>query len=35
MTPRTGEPVTPAICNYFCGAGHGGMKLKVVVEPAL
>lgn len=32
-------PVTPAaavtytvICHHFCGARHGNMKLKVVVE---
>ena len=31
--------ITPAeagtfnvICNHFCGAGHGNMKMKVVVE---
>ena len=22
----------PFICHHFCGAGHGGMKLTVVVE---
>jgi cytochrome c oxidase subunit 2 len=22
----------PVICHHFCGAGHGGMKLTLVVE---
>ena len=21
-----------AICNHFCGSGHGGMKMKFIVE---
>lgn len=32
ITPAEAGTFT-AICNHFCGAGHGGMKLKVVVEP--
>jgi cytochrome c oxidase subunit II len=23
-----------AICDHFCGAGHGGMKMTIVVEEA-
>jgi len=31
VTPaQTGE--FTAICNHFCGAGHGNMKMKFVVE---
>ncbi|HEX7579359.1 MAG TPA: cytochrome c oxidase subunit II, partial [Thermoanaerobaculia bacterium] len=34
VTISPGEAGTfTAIRNHFCGAGHGGMKLKVVVEP--
>ena len=31
VTPREAGTFT-AICHHFCGSGHGGMKLKVVVE---
>jgi len=31
VTPQTAGTFT-AICHHFCGAGHGGMKLTVVVE---
>jgi len=31
VTPETAGTFT-AICHHFCGAGHGGMKLTVVVE---
>ncbi|HEY1434526.1 MAG TPA: cupredoxin domain-containing protein [Thermoanaerobaculia bacterium] len=31
VTPETLGTFT-AICHHFCGAGHGGMKLTVVVE---
>jgi cytochrome c oxidase subunit 2 len=31
ITPTEAGTFT-AICNHFCGAGHGNMKLKVVVE---
>src|SRR5262249_39180890 len=31
VTPQTAGTFT-AICHRFCGAGHGGMKLTVVVE---
>jgi cytochrome c oxidase subunit II len=31
------NPKTPGryttICDHFCGAGHGGMKMTIVVEP--
>jgi cytochrome c oxidase subunit II len=31
VTPdKTGEFV--AICNHFCGSGHGNMKMKIIVE---
>jgi cytochrome c oxidase subunit 2 len=30
-TPQTAGTFT-AICHHFCGAGHGNMKLTVVVE---
>ncbi len=32
ITPTEAGTFT-AICNHFCGAGHAGMRLKVVVEP--
>ena len=31
VTPQTAGTFT-AICHHFCGAGHGGMKLTVIVE---
>ena len=31
VTPETAGTFT-AICHHFCGSGHGGMKLTVVVE---
>ena len=31
VTPSTAGTFT-AICHHFCGSGHGGMKLTVVVE---
>jgi cytochrome c oxidase subunit 2 len=31
VTPQSTGTFT-AICHHFCGAGHGGMKLTVVVE---
>jgi cytochrome c oxidase subunit II len=31
VTPQTAGTFT-AICHHFCGAGHGNMKLTVVVE---
>jgi cytochrome c oxidase subunit II len=31
VTPQTVGTFT-AICHHFCGSGHGGMKLTVVVE---
>lgn len=31
VTPQAAGTFT-AICHHFCGAGHGGMKLTVVVE---
>jgi cytochrome c oxidase subunit 2 len=31
VTPQEAGTYT-AICHHFCGAGHGGMKLRVVVE---
>ncbi len=32
VTPKaTGRYTT--ICDHFCGAGHGGMKMTIVVEP--
>ena len=31
VTPEAAGTFT-AICHHFCGAGHGGMKLTVVVE---
>jgi cytochrome c oxidase subunit 2 len=30
VTPQKAGTFT-AICDHFCGAGHGGMKMKVVV----
>jgi cytochrome c oxidase subunit 2 len=31
VTPQSAGTFT-AICHHFCGAGHGGMKLTIVVE---
>jgi cytochrome c oxidase subunit 2 len=31
VTPQSAGTFT-AICHHFCGAGHGGMKLTVIVE---
>jgi cytochrome c oxidase subunit 2 len=31
VTPQATGTFT-AICHHFCGAGHGGMKLTVIVE---
>jgi cytochrome c oxidase subunit 2 len=31
VTPQSAGTFT-AICHHFCGAGHGSMKLTVVVE---
>jgi len=31
VTPRQAGTFT-AICNHFCGSGHGNMKMKFVVE---
>jgi len=31
VTPQEAGTYT-VICHHFCGAGHGGMKLQVVVE---
>lgn len=31
VTPEAAGTFT-AICHHFCGSGHGGMKLTVVVE---
>ena len=31
VTPQSAGTFT-AICHHFCGAGHGNMKLTVVVE---
>jgi cytochrome c oxidase subunit 2 len=31
VTPQAAGTFT-AICHHFCGAGHGGMKLTVIVE---
>ena len=31
VTPQSAGTFT-AICHHFCGSGHGGMKLTVVVE---
>jgi cytochrome c oxidase subunit II len=31
VTPQAAGTFS-AICHHFCGAGHGGMKLTVVVE---
>jgi cytochrome c oxidase subunit 2 len=30
ITPKAG--VYPAICDHYCGAGHGNMKMTVIVE---
>ena len=31
LTPQTAGRFR-AICDHFCGAGHGGMKMTIVVE---
>ncbi len=31
LTPKTTGRYT-TICDHFCGAGHGGMKMTIVVE---
>lgn len=31
FTPTTGGTF-PAICDHYCGSGHGGMKMTFVVE---
>jgi cytochrome c oxidase subunit II len=31
VTPQSAGTFT-AICHHFCGSGHGGMKLTVIVE---
>jgi cytochrome c oxidase subunit 2 len=31
VTPQVAGTFT-AICHHFCGSGHGGMKLTVIVE---
>jgi len=31
VTPRAAGRYT-TICDHFCGAGHGGMKMTIVVE---
>jgi cytochrome c oxidase subunit II len=31
VTPTQAGEFT-AICNHFCGSGHGNMKMKFVVE---
>lgn len=31
ITPDTAGTYT-VICDHFCGAGHGNMKMKIVVE---
>lgn len=31
VTPQQAGEFT-AICNHFCGAGHGNMKMKFIVE---
>jgi cytochrome c oxidase subunit 2 len=33
VTPATAGTFT-AICDHYCGLGHGNMKMKVVVEEA-
>ena len=33
VTPKTPGRYT-TICDHFCGAGHGGMKMTIIVEPA-
>jgi cytochrome c oxidase subunit 2 len=32
VTPQAPGRYT-TICDHFCGAGHGGMKMMIVVEP--
>jgi heme/copper-type cytochrome/quinol oxidase subunit 2 len=31
VTPKTPGRYT-TICDHFCGAGHGNMKMTIVVE---
>jgi cytochrome c oxidase subunit 2 len=31
ITPRTEGRYT-TICDHFCGAGHGNMKMAIIVE---
>jgi cytochrome c oxidase subunit II len=31
ITPKTPGRYT-TICDHFCGAGHGGMKMTIIVE---
>jgi cytochrome c oxidase subunit 2 len=33
VTPETAGTFT-VICDHYCGLGHGGMKMKVVVQEA-
>lgn len=32
VTPKAAGRYT-TICDHFCGSGHGGMKMTIVVEP--
>ncbi len=32
VTPNAAGRYT-TICDHFCGAGHGGMRMTIVVEP--
>ena len=32
VTPKAAGRYT-TICDHFCGAGHGGMRMTIVVEP--
>lgn len=32
ITPKVAGRYT-TICDHFCGAGHGSMKMSIVVEP--
>jgi cytochrome c oxidase subunit 2 len=34
VTPRTEGRYT-TICDHFCGAGHGNMKMTIIVEQGL
>jgi heme/copper-type cytochrome/quinol oxidase subunit 2 len=31
VTPKVAGRYT-TICDHFCGAGHGGMKMTIIVE---